>query len=293
VIGKVTTYLAMQASWHRNQIQQWRDRHRRRQLGLPEFPAVEEVLAAPCCFVLSTGRCGTAFLTEILRRSDMLSVHHAPKPELEFLSSLVHHAPPEPAALDLAVLAARFELLVDAYRSGAMYVETNNRITFFAPALARLLPNARFVHVVRNPADFVRSGMRRGYYAEGVVQHQRLKPADDAEWSSYSELEKITWEWNEINGFIERFKASMPERRVLTLRSEALFREPDAMISLLEFVGAGNDDALVGAVRRGKFKPVNQQTKGSFPRYEQWPEADKAALRRLATLAPTYGYECR
>jgi hypothetical protein len=173
-----------------------------------------------------------------------------------------------------------------------MYVETNNRITFFAPALARMLPNARFIHEVRHPADFVRSGMRRGYYAEGIVQHQRLMPSGNAEWSSYSELEKIAWEWNEINGFIEAFKASMPENRILTLRSEELFNDPQSILSTLEFIGVADDAALVRDVTNQKFKPVNKQRKGNFPKYEHWSDADKAALKRVAVLAPVYGYEC-
>jgi hypothetical protein len=291
MIGKVKSYLVMQSDWHRQKFRAWRDRRRRRSLGLPEFPPAEEVLAAPYYFVLSTGRCGTSFLTEILRRSARLSVHHAPKPELQYLSSLVHRIVPVAASLDLAVLAARFELFVNAYRSGEIYVETNNRITFFAPALARLLPNARFIHLVRNPADFVRSGMRRGYYANGTIQYQRLIPHGNAEWCSYSQLEKITWEWNEINAFIEKFKASMPDDRVLTVRSEDLFRDFETLKSVLEFVGVAGDKRIAGAAAKRALKPINQQKSGSFPKYSHWSGADKAALRRLALLGPKYGYE--
>lgn len=291
MINKVRKYFAMLIAWHKDVYRGARDRRRRREFGFPEYPTIEEIYSAPYCFVLSTGRSGTAFLTEILSSSPELSVHHAPKPELEYASSLVHRQKPAPEALDLAVLAARFELFVDAYRSGAMYVETNNRITFFAPALARLLPNARFIHVVRHPADFVRSGMRRGYYAEGVVQHQRLMPADNAQWSSYSELEKIAWEWNEINACIEDFKASVPADRVLTVTSEMLFGDRQALLSVLDFIGVADDPVVTRKVTSGSLKPVNQQTSGRFPKHEQWPDTDKAALKRVATLAAEYGYD--
>ena len=190
----------------------------------------------------------------------------------------------------LEILAARFELFVEAYRSGKVYVETNNRITFFAPALARLLPNARFIHVVRHPADFVRSGMRRDYYGEGNIQHQRLTPSSHPQWASYSELEKIAWEWNEINAFVEDFKASLPASRVMTIRSESLFRDSGSILQVLEFMGIADDPVLRREVGR-PHKPVNQQRKGSFPKYAEWSPKEKAALRRIATLAPTYGYE--
>lgn len=291
MIGKTRRYLELQSAWHRQLVVQRRERRQRRALGLPEFPPPEEVLAAPYVFVLSTGRAGTAFLTDFLATSHRLSVHHAPKPELEYVSSLVHQRAPDPDALDLALLSARFELFVDSYRSGTTYVETNNRITFFAPAAARLLTNSRFIHLVRHPGDFVRSGLRRGYYADGVVQHQRLRPANHAEWSSYSDLEKIGWEWNEINSFIETFKLSVSNDRVLTMQSEALFRDPRALTSVMDFIGMADDPGLRGRLTKGDLGPVNKQTSGTFPKYEQWSISDKAALARVATLAGSYDYD--
>ncbi|GGL29666.1 sulfotransferase [Phycicoccus endophyticus] len=291
MIGKVKRYLELQTAWHRRLLVERREGKQRRLVGLPLFPPPEEVLAAPYVFVLSTGRSGTAFLTAFLANSQKLSVHHAPKPELEYVSSLIHRNVPEPEALDLALLAARFDLFVDSYRSGTTYVETNNRITFFAPAAARLLPNARFIHLVRHPAEFVRSGVRRGYYADGVVQHQRLQPACHAEWESYSAVEKIGWEWNEINGFIESFKMSVPGDRVLTMRSEALFRGPSALTSVMEFIGVGGDADLLARMAKGALKPVNQQISGTFPTYEYWSDADRSGLARVATLAVAYGYD--
>jgi len=292
MVSKIKTYFSMQAEMHRSMVSRWRDRRRRRALGLPEFPSVDEVLSAPYCFVLSTGRCGTAFLTEMLRQSPRLSVRHTPKPELEYVSSLVHRLKPGPEALELAILAARFESFVAAYRSGLIYVETNNRISFFAPALARLLPNARFIHLVRHPADFVRSGMRRGYYSERVVQHQRLAPTDPVDWSSWTQLEKIAWEWNEINGAIEKFKATVQADRVMTIRSEALFQNSQVLTSIMEFIGVADDERLSRMTKSKILKPVNEQREGSFSRYEHWSDADKAALKRIATLASVYEYDC-
>lgn len=262
--------------------------------GLPRCPDVDEVLDRPYVFVLSTGRCGTLLVTEILAKSSCLRVEHNPKPELEYASRVVHRDEIDEKAQEIAVLASRFDLFfLDTLLRGRIYVETNNRITFFAPALAKLLPNAKFIHLVRNPADFVRSGMRRGYYQEGVVQHQRLDGSNYSPWNTFSRLEKITWEWNEINRKIEEFKGNVEAKRVLTINSESLYKEPATTFKIYDFIDIENPFySQNGSRKLAKVlsKPVNKQKEGSFPKYPDWNEADKKGFRRIATLASKYGY---
>ena len=262
--------------------------------GTAVAPTVEEVLSRPYVFVLSTGRCGTGLITEILANSPFLRVEHDPKPGLEHVSSVIHRDNVSEEALKLAVLAARFDLFfVDTLLRGKIYVETNNRISLFAPALARLLPNSKFIHLVRDPADFVRSGMRRCYYQEDVVQHQRLDGSRHLSWSSFSRLEKVAWEWNEINNKIEDFKGNVEDNRVLTLNSESLYKCPATTSAIFKLIDVENPFAAKGGERtllQLLAKPVNKQREGSFPQYSDWSEGDKNAFRRTVSLAPKYGY---
>ncbi len=289
--------------WHRELLLSEIEKHRfgnsRAANGLPTKARSEEILEAQYCFVLSTGRCGTALLTKILENSSSLLVRHNPRPGLELVSSVVHKDRPSLESLWLAVLAARFDVCFEeAFQRGRIYVETNNRISLFAPALGELLPNARFIHLVRNPADFVRSGMRRGYYAEGVVQHQRLRPKDNQTYSEMSRLEKVAWEWNEINASIEAFKMRVPADRVMTINSESLFKgDPEGMVSTVwDFLDVPNPFVgQSGAKRLGRLleRPVNKQESGSFPKYPQWDDDKKESLRRVAKLANYYGYDLK
>jgi len=257
-------------------------------------PSVDDVLNQPYVFVLSTGRCGTALMTDILSKSSKLRVEHDPKPGLEYVSSLIHREEISVEALTVAVLAARFDLFfLDSFLRGKIYVETNNRISLFSPALAKLLPNAKFIHLVRNPADFVRSGMRRGYYLEGVGHYHRLDGSRYAPWSSFSRLGKIAWEWNEINGKIEHFKSSVEASRVLTINSESLYKDPLVVGKIFEFIEIENpfsSKAGSSALAKMLLKPVNEQKDGDFPKYQNWDDGHKSELQRVATLASTYGY---
>ena len=257
-------------------------------------PPVSEVLNQPYLFVLSTGRCGTALITKILASSSSIRCEHNPKPDLEYVSSFVHHNNIDSQSLKAAVLASRFDLyFLDSYQRGQIYAETNNRISFFASALSELLPKSKFIHLVRDPADFVRSGMRRGYYQEGSVQYQRLNGSNFLAWNKFSPLEKITWEWNEINQNIENFKYLVPSHRVLTIFSESLYTDPGVTHDIYDFIGIDNPfSGIKGSniLHRILSFPINKQTIGDFPEYSRWSSADKKSFLRIATLAKLYGY---
>lgn len=288
------SFFKMNYSYAMSEFEKYQFRRSNRNLGRRYFPCADEVLARPYLFVLSTGRCGTGLITELFCHSTKLRVEHNPKPELEYASSIVHRDNVNEDALIVAVLAARFDLFfLDTFLRGKMYVETNNRISFFAPALAKLLPNAKFVHLVRDPADFVRSGMCRGYYEQGVVQHQRLDGAGYAPWNNFSRLEKIAWEWNEINRKIEDFKSHADVDRVLTMNSESLYKDPQSTMHLFEFLQIENPFEGKKGLRSLKkllSNPVNKQKAGYFPKYKDWNDSDKQAFLRIVTLAPMYGY---
>jgi len=245
-------------------------------------------------FVLSTGRSGTKFITKILNADPDLWVEHSPAPELAHQSYLIHRENPGVESIKLAFLHARMDAMNRAHAAGYRYVETNNRITFYAEAIAQIFPNAKFVHMVRSPAEFVRSGMRRGYYEtmnserSGHIE-PRLCDSLTERWSGLTRVEKISWQWNTINENIEKFKRTVSADRLFFCRSDDLFRDPNVAKSLLDFV-------CVSGVNRERLLDrhsgvVNQQVKGAFSEYCDWCIQDKNDLKRWAKLATEYGFE--
>lgn len=298
IINLISYYVSSLWNWHKNLFYEFKDKGavyaRRKREGLTRFPRPEEIFDAPSCFILSTGRCGTGLITKILEQSPSLLVYHNPQPELNYVSSLVYRTQPSLESLKLAILAARFDLFVHAFQRGRIYVETNNRITFFAPAIAELFPKAKFIHLIRHPADFVRSGMRREYYQEGIIQHQRLNPLDRQEWQQMSRLEKVAWEWNEINRFIDEFKSSCNSSRMMTIKSEDLFSQTELVMAIFNFLDVSDPFKYASPehIKKQIFeKPVNKQTTGSFPKFLDWSHEEKVSLRRIATIASKYGYK--
>ncbi len=207
-------------------------------------------------FVLSTGRCGTKLMTEVLSDYDHFSVYHEPYPEFSWHSSYAYkHHRNRHDELRMMFDAARYELIRDAHLTGRQYVETNNRITFFAYQIAELFPRARFVHLFREPYAFIKSGIQRNWYSNAEIYDEgRIHAEDPGLWEGYSTEQKIAWLWMATNEFIEDFKSSHPER-VLSVSSEKLFGDTAVWESLTTFMGQPKPDPETLAAKLKR--PVN------------------------------------
>lgn len=261
------------------------------------------LLEAPV-FVLSTGRCGTQFVTKLLETDRRLKTAHAPEPYLAHESRLCHEllsgsgVTPERddvwRSLRELFLLGRMRQLTACHRVGRRWVETNNWITFMAPVIADVLPQARFVHLHRHPGDFVRSGMRRGWYTGGnPLDTSRPTPTKDdpaaPHWGDFSLVEKIAWLWQRTNGFIESFKSGSGNGRTLTLGLGEC--DEDGIRRLCEHVDAHPSARRLRRLLRSPVKP-NAQREGSFPELATWGTEDRNALKRqCGLLSEKYGYD--
>lgn len=261
------------------------------QIDWPVFPAELYATHEPV-FVLSTGRCGTALLTSIFNRVPSVLCEHSPSPELVAIERDAHrHGLDQFDAYRTAISAARFDLISESHLRGRRYIETNCRITFFAPHLADLFPRARFIHLVRHPGDFVRSAVRRGYYEGRYFDMGRITPQSGqaaGEWESMDSFERTAWLWNETNTFVEHFKSSASDR-VLTVKAEELFSTTDAAARILDFLKLPElpQKTLQNCLRQ----PVNQQVGGRVPPFAEWERERVHRVLRWAPLTYHYGYE--
>ena len=245
------------------------------------------------CFVLSTGRCGTLLLNKILLLSPDAIPLHEPRPELyrpaKRAFEEIHQ---NPEMFREVFKSAREEYLLRAAQQEKVYIETNHQCTFFAPVIRDIFPRAVFIHLVRHPGSFVRSGIRRKWYTgNNPYDVGRIIPPEGElreQWEQLSFIEKIGWLWNETNRFVEDFKQILPPESVLFVKSEDLFKDPRVTEGIFEFaqIGGYNPKVIAKMIR----KPANVQKKGDFPPYKEWSEEDKQKLRNVAILAGEYGY---
>ena len=245
-------------------------------------------------FVLSTGRAGTQLLNNLLSLSPRAYPLHQPKPELIRVSKLAYEKISEtPEIFEEVFRTARDELVLEAAKFNKIFIETNNRVTFFAPIISKVFPEAVFIQLVRHPGDFVRSGIRRKWYS-GSHEHDlgRILPQSGEykdHWSKMSDIEKIGWLWNETNQFIDNFRQTISSEKLLFVKSENLFEDMAVTEEIYRFIQLPDFNIR----RAGKIlkKPVNVQKKGTFSHYEDWTEENKEQLRVVAPFAMQCGYD--
>ena len=218
----------------------------------------EDVLAqAAPVFVLSTGRVGTMLLTRLFELEKGLHIEHEALPEMLYTGKLAYADPSNIEFTKGAFMAGRYEAIRDCQLQNLRYVETNNRLTFFAPAMAALFPNAKFIHLLRHPDSFISSGIQRNWYTgKTITDEGRIAPAKDS--GIESQQDKIAWLWNATNAFIDDFKEGAGKDRTLTVRSEDLFSNAEEAERILNWLDFKADKTSIQKVLN---RPVNTSRK--------------------------------
>lgn len=254
-------------------------------------------------FFLSTGRTGTKFFTELLRESKGTSVFHSIEPELveqgkkvyETYKSLSNKGEITSDIDELVgqmFLSAREEVLYKEFIRNKVYVETNNRITFLAPGLKKVFPNARFIFLHRHPGEFIRSGLRRNWYSGGQSHDiGRIVPVDGSalslEWENVSNLERIAWLWNETNLFIDHFVESLDEGDYYKFNFNNLsFKSVKDLLSFLDI-----KDISDSKIEKLLPQKVNAQKSGQVESYENWSFEEREKVKAICgELAGNLGH---
>ncbi len=252
---------------------------------------------SPPVFFISTGRTGTKWFADLFMQARGFKAFHAPSPDLAAQNCFAYtlqktstlQAEEINTILGHIFLAGREQQLRYSYKSMKGYIETNNHLTFFAPVIAKLLPQAKFVHLYRHPGDFVSSGLKRRWYTSETTQLRQITPAlppvKDV-WDTYNEIQKIAWLWSETNAFIETFKSDIGTGQSFSFDFSSM--TPESLHDLIGFTGA-----QIPASRLVKrlHQSLNSQHYAQSEKYNNWPAKEKELLVDICKpLADKYGY---
>lgn len=278
----------------------------------PELPDIDRVHHAPQAlidwmyseyepvFVLSTGRAGSNFLARLLAQCEDVQAYHEAEPRLQYFARRCFQDPQAPE-WERVIDAARMELVLDACVRRKRYVECNHALVPFAPALSRLFARSKFVQLVRDPCDFVRSAIRIGFHASDTVwESGRVRLADAERWEQMSLLERLGWYWSAIYRFTEELGQNLSPERFLRVRYEKLFNGEAEIRRIQEFIGTTCLSA--DAIRESQAVKVNTlESMGGersslvrrtvFPMPSCWEPAQVAEVERyVQPLASQLGY---
>ena len=249
----------------------------------------------PCVFVLSTGRAGTKTLTDLLALSSDVIALHEPLPTLvkaSYDAFMEYDRAGLGQLWDYLILSARDDYVFEANLQGKIYIETNNRLTYLAEALARAFPDSRFIHLHRNPYEVIYSALRRQWYCNHPWDFARISPkhgqpfADS--WNSMTALEKNAWYWSKVNSHIINFFSSLPHGRKFVLPSSLLFNADEQILNnLFQFIGAEQPE--IKAIYQALSKKLNAQD--SVFVKKKWSKAEREIVINIVQdVALELGY---
>jgi len=220
-------------------------------------------------FCLSTGRCGTKTLAHLLSTATNARVYHHPRPYLVEETLAAYQGSIDQSQ---TFWRARGGAIHDAWKDGLVFGETDHNMTAFVEAIDEELKKGKYIVLVRNPWDFVRSGMRRQYYENHPWDVGRLRPGEDhpdhEAWGTMSSFEKVCWLWNETYRRIADVLEKLPPERFRIIQFEQLISESQTTAEVFDFLGLdGFDEQKVNEILGEK---LNRQKQGDYEQPSQW-----------------------
>ena len=241
-------------------------------------------------FVLSSGRCGTLTLANMLNTADNARVWHHPKPYLIKETLLAYWGKLNKSR---TFWKARSSVVQSCWADGLIHGEADHNMTPFCDMLAGELPMAKFLVLVRDPREFIRSGMRRNYYRGHDWDVGRLRPEEHSpdypSWIAMEPFAKICWLWAQTYTYIQQTVELIPDGRVLLIRFEDLVSSTEKAREIFDFLELKGFSAQ--RIKELLVLRLNEQKGIDFPKFKDWPDAWNQILRRhCGAVAGTYGY---
>ena len=257
-------------------------------------------------FAVGTGRCGTTFLAEVIGKESGIAASHCREPLIETFHRYCQW-------YDLPVDDAGFQqVMEDRIRTDL----ANHRFSFessgyLSLSVAALFErfDARFVLLVRQPADVVISHVKKGWYSEPFQQQdpelalgcqradsfhhflgrQAPRGEEFVRWNAMTQIGKLAWFWASLNqAVIDQF-AEIPECQSRIVRLEDI--DFECYLGLADFLGFNSSltesEFRLIAGRRPNASRVNQSV-------TDWTEAEADEFElQVASVAKRLGYEYR
>jgi glycosyltransferase involved in cell wall biosynthesis len=242
-------------------------------------------------FVLSAGNSGTLTMAELLQTATNASVFYCPDSSLEQSFLPCYWGEKDGRTV---LLESRIEMICEAWKKGLAYGETSPAITPFWDILAREIPRSKFIILIRDPFQFVRSGLFQNFYQGHPSDANRPRPApggrEYGSWKKLSQLEKTCWLWQETYGYLSQGVSLLGSDRLMILRFEEFICNTQKIREIFDFLNLkGFQEGAIESILKMRH---NSHFYGHFPDVEEWSSTLKETVRRICgPVAQEYGYD--
>jgi hypothetical protein len=212
-------------------------------------------------FIVSSGRSGTAMLHKVLASAGDVDMQHEYMVHIVQPLAVRRYQGLASADEARAVLASTHKAAAH-YSDAAHWGDSSNKLSWLIPELAALMPEAKFVHLVRDGRKVAGSYFRKlsdecyddrstailRAFLDGKAPAPPPEkkywwpiPADPA-FARFNQFERIAWHWAEINRVAAASLAALPEQQKHFVQLENLYESPNAVANLFRFLNLSYRD---------------------------------------------------
>lgn len=199
----------------------------------------------PIVFVLGTGRSGSTSITNILNQHSNCVAYHEDITQLIRLSTeIANHSMSDAYKYEIDSI---FNYKIWEAKEGELLVHSDQRFWNLINVFAIYFPNAKFVHLIREPIDCIKSMVLRDWYevdeypkiyshdwAKYRLQGDEVGAVSTRVWSEMNNIQKCTWYYFYINNNISKQLKELPVEKYFSVALDKLDENKN---DLLEFMG--------------------------------------------------------
>lgn len=229
--------------------------------------------------ITGTGRSGTGTMAKLFGGHHEFRVNYIL--DKYFLRAEPHSDP-------FHTVDKRLRVILDLHQGidRETFIDSSNLYIYFIDALYLLNQEIKFILVVRNGKDFVRSALSRSWherrtYGTMPLRHDRYFQ----KWNSLSPIQKNAWIWQYRNSKALEGLRVVPEKQKLVIKIEDISKQ-ETLDELELFTGRIIHDRDLAS------KLNNANPDFSLPPKEQWTEQQMDEFNGIAgEMMRFFGYD--
>lgn len=185
--------------------------------------------------------------------------------------------------------------------AASLVVESNGQWWALTDHLAQVWPTARIIMIIRDPRDWIRSWINKsGRYDQydlvelfppGRLTPQKVRDVTwTSQWSSFTTLEKLAWEWSYINRrLLESYERGGNKR---LFRFEDIFSNNRShLIELVNYITMFPERTYRIIDMDNLAKTVSNSSSGPMPHWKNWDANSARSINMICgTLMKRFGY---
>jgi hypothetical protein len=248
-------------------------------------------------FIVSTGRTGTQFLAHFFSENcDKVKSVHEPYPSRRFriLSNMYREGKVDKKKIISAFNYSRKDILVEN-NNYDYYIESNNFLYGFSGVFNEIMKDAKIIHIVRDPRDYIKSHLNHGVFKGKKLLAKKFLPYWFMNVKKGLKLEKqlnnyeiLAGRWVIVNKFIEESCKGNDNYKMF--KYEDIFGENrnQHLFELAEFIGLPAEQIIF----KDEYKKLNEGKKNIANKWNTWSKEELDSVHGICgDLMTHYNYE--